>query len=149
MIVPTEWQAFHTVLVVREPLDRLVGLWHHYDSVRTAGREDEKVLAGCSKKLDWPGFVHTVASDHAWLLPALFRWTIARVIEPVRKIHGLLRYETLQRDVGTLLNAAVQLPGGRRDRQPIESYYVGPNVKRLAEAWATPDMLRFGYERNG
>lgn len=137
--VPTEWRHYRRLLVVREPLNRLVGLWLHYswavrDGQVTSGRTD----------LTWPAFVLAVAEDHPGYLSWLYRWTITRLIEPVDRLDGTIRYERLANDLSGAVGN-VDLAPPYHASPDLSDWFGDSRIRQLAEAWAQPDRLRFGY----
>jgi hypothetical protein len=126
-------------LVVRSPLSRLVGLWLHYDYARAL---DDYVGA---RDLDWPAFVEAVALDDASQLSCFYRWTIARLIEPLDRVDSLIRYERLGDDLQTLLVGDVQLKPAYHDGIDSAEWFADDGLRDLAMAWGQVDRLRFGY----
>ena len=97
------------------------------------------------RDLTWPQFVLACAEDHPGVLRWFYRWTITRLIEPVDRLDGTIRYERLGDDLRSVLEADVDLSAAYHD--PIEpaEWYGDERIRDLATAWGQADRLRFGY----
>jgi hypothetical protein len=126
------------VLVVRHPLTRMVGLWMHYCWVREKpdflGRDD----------LTWPEFVLACAEDHPGHLGWFYRWTITRLIEPVDRLDGTIRYEQLEQGLREW-TGDVSLESPYHKPLELNNWYADDRIRDLATAWGQADRLRFGY----
>jgi hypothetical protein len=119
-------------------MTRLVGLWLHYDYART---HDDYVGP---RDLDWPAFVEAVARDDAGQLSWFYRWTITRLIDPVDRLDGVIRYERLGDDLRKLVGDA-NLDGAYHDAIDLAEWYGDDRIHDLAAAWGQADRLRFAY----
>lgn len=111
------------VVVVRNELDRLVSMFEFY---REGGG-----------RADWPRFVLAAwdgRPEHHWH----WHWTIERWARPL-KPYQALQFENLQVELSQLLGQHVKLDihHHKSDRRPLADYYSDPEVKRLAEEWAS------------
>lgn len=139
--IPKDWGGYKVALVVRDPFDRLAGLWLHYDWSRRTGTLD----SFSDRNLSWPQFVAAVAEDDPCKLTAFFRWTIARIMQTRAIVHALVRYERLQADVDELIGEHVSLADPYHGPHDLAAYYADPVIRRTVSAWAQPDLLRYGY----
>jgi hypothetical protein len=128
--VSAEHRRFEVVLVVRDPIDRLRGLYRHLCNVH---RERGMALPG------WGGFLHDVYTD-AKHVNWLFRWSISRLLGDVRP-HVLIRFETLEQDVAAIYPDIHLLP--KYDEPYAERW--DPLTKWLAKEWSADDRKRWGY----
>lgn len=127
------WRDFRVAVVVRHPLDRLIGLYeHHQESAKLNGWQP----------IAWWEFVAIVLSRHpdlSWF----YRTTISELIgDQVPDV--ILRYESLAADLEQLFGNVV-LPSGWTEQRDWSAYYaqIGPCCQ--AEWWGRSDMERFGY----
>lgn len=135
------WKWCRIAVVVRDPLTRLVGLWLHYEWALKQRR-----ILSTNPISSWTEFVKAVAADESIRLPWLFRWTITRLIEPLR-FTGLtyLHYETLINDLTKLLECQITLDAQYHDSIKLEEWYADRDILKMATAWAQPDKIRFNY----
>jgi len=132
-------EGYTTALVVRHPLDRLVGLWKHwlhYWEKSHAGKE--------SILQSFPRFVQAVADDDEVRLSWLFRYTIARLVGD-RQIDRLIRFENLGADLAALLDVPVVLPPAYESAHADWRSYYDSAALSLAIDWARDDIERYGY----
>jgi hypothetical protein len=102
--IPNGKHHYHIALVVRHPLDRLVGLYWHY--VYTC-----EFLEKLKKWWDFHQFVMHVNNRNHDLF-YIYRWSINRLVreaESEPEIDSLIRFETLQEDVNELIGEEVDL----------------------------------------
>lgn len=139
--IPTGFVSmrYRVALVVRHPLDRLIGLHRHaMYAVRVEGCETfpENVE-------DFATFVRLVAADDN-RLEWLYRWTIDRLVGPL-KPDVLIRFETLQQDINMLLGGNVEMDGPHETAHDDWRTLHDPGTLAVATEWARPDLERFGY----
>jgi hypothetical protein len=128
------WKHYKIALVIRNPLTRLVGLWLHYE------------WSKINIVKTWEEFVQAVAADNNLKLSWFFRWTIARLLEPLRYSWvRYLHYESLEDELQTLLSTPVKLPPAYHDKIVLSEWYSNNAIRDMAIAWAQPDRIRFGY----
>lgn len=128
------WHDFKVALVVRHPLDRLIGLYeHHQETTRLAGWEP----------IEWWMFVAMVLernADLSWF----YRATISELIGDTRIDH-VLRYESLDVELIGLLGERVTLAPGWVDARDLSAFLFHGDVCASAEWWGREDLQRFGY----
>lgn len=129
------WKDFRVALVVRHPLDRMIGLYEHHQKLS----EDNGW-----NLIPWWLFVAQALSKHAdisWF----YRTTICELIGDTQP-DCVLRYESLSFDLENILGQSVPMLSGWTDARVWESFYaqVGPCCQ--VEWWAACDMERWGYE---
>lgn len=139
--VPPAWAHYQIACVIRDPIDRLRGLYVHHtisaERIQTA-------------PLTWPRYVAAVATDSAGQLPnALDRFTITRLLHK-QPIAETIRFEHLAEDLAKFIGRPVPLaPGWTDDGQhpPIAELFPDDEspMRFLAAAWSLPDRARFGY----
>ena len=128
------WRDFGVALVVRHPLDRLIGLYeHHQQASRRHGWQP----------IEWWMFVAMVLENHpdlSWF----YRTTISALIGDTQ-IDAVVRYESLSEDLAELLCENVLLAPGWVDQRHWPSFFRQGGVCAMAEWWGRDDMQRFGY----
>lgn len=131
-----DWEHWTQAIVVRNPFDRLIGLWWHLvDWCRFNGH-------GCN---GFDEFVEWVADDDHSRLSWMYRFTITRWLGELQP-NRVLRYETLATDIVKLVDQTIDMkPPNARPRRSIEDHYNNPRTRELAVRWALPDCERFGY----
>jgi hypothetical protein len=117
----------------------LIGLWLDYDLARQ--RDD---YAG-PRDLTWPTFVEAVACDDAGKLSWFYRYTIARLIEPLDRADVVVRYEQLLVDLAPHV-AEFELEPAYHPDMDLAEFYGDERVQTMAMAWGQADLVRFGYE---
>jgi hypothetical protein len=115
---------------------------HHRARGQAAKQPDEPMLR---RDLTWPQFVLACAEDHPGALRWFYRWTITRLIEPVDRLDGTIRYERLADDLRSLLEAEVDLSAAYHDPVDPAAWFGDDRIRDLATAWGQADRLRFGY----
>lgn len=132
-----DWEGWKKAIVVRNPFDRLIGLWWHLvDWTRYNGH-------GCS---DFAEFVRWVHADDSGRLSWMYRYTLDRWLGDL-KPDVLLRYENLEADVASLVGREVPIRkwGSGRPRRPVAFHYEDEETRELAIRWSLPDCQRFNY----
>ena len=128
-----DWLDYRVAVVVRHPVERLVGLYeHHQYLAKEAGWEP----------LAWWQFVAMVLERHrdlSWFYTS----TICELIGPL-KVDFVLRHEHLADDLRDFVGADVSLPAREWERD-WGPYLATPVTCLLAEHWGEADMLRFGF----
>lgn len=133
--VSAGWCDFTVALVVRNPLDRLIGLHEHH--CRAGEKHGWQALPW------WEFVARVLARDSA--LSWFYRSTISELIGPQRIDH-VLRFESLTPDLTALLGRYVELPAGETEGHERSEYYRQLGVCRMAEWWGREDAARFGYQ---
>lgn len=128
------WRDFKVALVVRHPLDRLIGLYeHHQEATRLGGWQP----------IEWWMFVAMALEQHrdlSWF----YRTTINDLIGTTNVDH-VLRYESLDVDLIKLLGEPVPLSPGWVDARNWSAFHAQIGVCCMAEWWGRNDMERFHY----
>ena len=129
------WKDFQTVLVVRHPLDRLIGLYEHHQEISKQSGWD---------LIPWWLFVAQVLERHpdvSWF----YRTTIVDLVGDV-KIDQVIRYETLGSDLEKLMGEPVPMFEGWVGARVWSAFYdqIGPCCQ--AEWWGREDMGRWNYQ---
>lgn len=127
------WRDFRVALVVRHPLDRLIGLYEHHCHLSEESGWDV---------IPWWLFVAQVLEKHpdlSWF----YRTTISELIGH-RQPDYVLRFESLATDLEPLLGR-VAIPAGWTEQRDWSAFYaqIGPCCQ--AEWWGRADLERFGY----
>lgn len=128
------WRDFKVALVVRHPLDRLIGLFEHHQELSKNQEWDV---------IPWWLFVAQVLEKHpdlSWF----YRTTISELVEDM-SIHHVLRYETLEADLEALLGSPVTLSSRWTGERVWSAFHaqIGPCLQ--AEWWGREDMQRWSY----
>lgn len=134
MIIPREYVDWPRYLIVRNPFTRLIGLYHYYVACHC---ED-----GCPNQLNWEQYTDLVVQDVSTLLTPFYRWTITRLIEPLDRIDGIIRFENLQQQFQDILGITIE---DHTNNYDLMIYYYSPEIIRGVSAWATVDCMRFQY----
>lgn len=132
MRVAEGWRDFRIALVVRHPLDRLIGLYEHHQ---------EAARLNSWLPIAWWQFVAMVLeknTDLSWF----YRTTISTLM-PSRVDH-VLRFESLAAELCELLGS-VSLAPGWVDARDLSAYYSQIGVCCAAEWWGRDDMETFHY----
>jgi hypothetical protein len=140
--IPSEpWRHFQVVCVVRNPLERLRGLWvHHLVYARRQG----------FPPLLWPQYVAAVVTERWGVLPSfLDHFTIARWLHKTA-VQDVIRFESLADELLRVVGSPVELAPGWTDdgEHPLlEELYAetNPGVRFHAAAWSLPDRVRWDY----
>lgn len=132
------WYGFRQVLVVRNPLDRLVGLFLHHE---WASEHNPHLLT--RPGLTWVEFVEAVVTDDTTKLNWMFRWTITRLIEFAYRIDRVVRFESLQADLASHLGSTINIAPPYHDANPLADWFADPHIAEVANHWAYPDFRRF------
>lgn len=133
-------KGHHTALVVRHPLDRLVGLWWHYVYAC-------KYLSDLTTWWQFPQFVEEVAAGNMDLF-YIYRWTMKQLVSGQR-IDSLIRYESLQEDINKLIGTEVKIEppyGNTANRVPWQQMFRKQRTAQLAIDWSLGDFEAYGYE---
>ena len=143
MVIPHEFRDWPTYLIIRNPFTRLIGLWHHYAD--SGHYDNDKYASNPPGDLPWNQFVYHVIRDNAHSLIPFYRWTLTRLIEPVRAIENLIRFENLQQEMKRILDINIE---DRPKIYNLPDYYYNQEIINQIASWAQPDCLRFGYSSN-
>ena len=136
MQVSEGWRDFTVAVVVRHPLDRLIGLYEHHQHA-------------ASKRTDWPSlpwwlFVAMVLANHpdlSWF----YRMTIGELLGS-QKVDRVIHYESLEADLSELIGEPFELLPGNDNARDLSQYYAQAGPCCQAEWWGRGDMERFGYK---
>jgi hypothetical protein len=139
--VNEHYRHYEKVVVVRDPLARLRGLFVHYQiNCRRTGKV----------ALPWPKFVGAVAVEALGAIPEyIFRWSITRCVGKT-PVDDAIRFESLPDELLRVLGAPVDMQPGwsdDADHEPLENLYAEdqPAVRFHAMCWSLPDRARWGY----
>lgn len=136
MTVAEGWRSFRVAVVVRHPLERLIGLYEHHQ--HTAQLQGWEPIA-------WWQFVAMVLernTDLSWF----YRSTISELLDRSKtQPRVVLKYETLNESLAELLGEPVDLPTDRTDDRNYDEYFHQCGVCLMAEHWGSADIERFGY----
>lgn len=136
---PAEYNDATIVLAVRHPLDRLVGLWKHWQTWYTERYPKNKL------PLTFEQFVVAVATDDDRKLSWLYRWTITRLCPPSVQPAKLIRYETLEQDIRAIAGRDVTITARFTEPHDWTTYYTTDLGRQAVAAWAWQDAHRFDY----
>ena len=107
----TSWRDWSVAVVIRHPLDRLIGLYRHHQGLSEQSGWDP---------IPWWMFAAMVLSDHPDLSWFYKRSICELVAAELLERATLLRFETLTADVSNLLGDPVALSAGWSDPNPEE-----------------------------
>lgn len=132
--LPTGWRL---AIVVRNPFDRAVSMWHRLCLESPPGPAFEEYLLALPTAPEPP-------EDPYWH----FRHSISRWLGG-REPDVVLRFESLAADLGRLLEIdPPELPHLHQSQRIFErwnQYYLDPAATAAACDWAREDCRRFGY----
>ena len=128
------WREFTVALVVRHPLDRLIGLYEHHQ---------EEARIHNWQPISWWQFV-AMSMEGNQDLSWFYRTTIHQLVGDTR-IDCVLKYETIVEDIAGLIGKPVLLSPGWVEERDWSSFYAQIGICCIAEWWGRDDMLRFGY----
>lgn len=140
-IASEPWLHFRIACVVRDPLERLRGLWvHHCISCRRLG----------TPALLWPQYVMSLSTERWGVLPSyLDHYTISRWLHKTA-LQEVIRFEALQEELLRVLGEPVELAPGWTDdgeHPSMEELFAEENKIRFhAAAWSLPDRVRWDYK---
>jgi len=139
--VQNSWvtEGVKTYLVVRNPYDRMIGLYLHYSHWvneipdRTLVSWDDNFLEFAS------------TTDLHWI----FSKTISQIIKDYdAKYDEIIRYENIEEEVSKILGENVVLPEKYHDFNILEEWYGSADILGyINENWAIEDCEEFGYEQ--
>ncbi len=115
----SEYYDFKRVLIVRNPLDRAIGLFLHYEWAC-----QNQPLTIDLHGLNWNNFTTALLEDNprvSWL----YRYTISRLVSGDTYDH-IIKYPDLQQDISNLLGCSIEM----------EPAYHPPNI---AKEWYASD----------
>jgi hypothetical protein len=130
------WKNFESVLIVRHPFNRLIGLYLHYKWDRQKkGKEF----------VDWPEFALAVAKKSKKTLISYIFYT---------PIHDLVRFEIdyvvkfpdIEEDLSRLLGATVKLQPPYHDKPNLNDYYWDINLRMKIVEWGLNDCILYEYD---
>lgn len=128
------WKDFTVAMVVRHPLDRMIGLYdHHLELSRRSGWNE----------IPWWLFVAQAISRHpdlSWF----YRTTISELSRGV-DVDVILEFESLAVDLEEKLGLKVSMPHGWTQERSWESFYAQAGPCCQVEWWASEDMQNYGY----
>lgn len=128
------WKSFRIAVVVRHPLDRLIGLYQHHQNEATIHQWEP---------VPWSLWVAMVLEKHpdiSWF----YRTTITALVGDTR-IDSVIRYESLDDDLAGLFGERVTLPARQNFDRDWSEFLTQINVCVMAEWWGRDDMERFKY----
>lgn len=99
----TAWKDWQVAVVIRHPLDRMIGLYEHHRLLsETEGWDPVPFWM-------WTGMVLSDHPDLSWF----YKWTITRLVAPdLLQQASLLRFESLATDLSGLIGEPVALSSG-------------------------------------
>jgi len=137
--VPNGLEHCRRAIVVRNPYDRAVGLWHHLVWWNSLGG------FGCSDYQEfcrWLRAGRHPAVDLSWL----YLWPISRWLRELT-YHVALRYEFLEDDVRHWMGLDLRLPRESIvQRKPWPDYYTPQETVDCVTEWGARDFPLGGYE---
>jgi len=137
-----------TYLVVRNPYDRLIGLYLHYEWWTT--QPDICIIPdGVRAKsiaISWDdNFLKIIRErDEHWI----YSKTICQIMKDYNaRYDEIIRYETLEEDLSDIMGQPVSLPPKYHNFNIIEDWYKDPNLlDYVNKTWSAEDCNRFGYD---
>lgn len=143
MCVDTMHADWERVVVVRNPFDRLVSLWHKL----CAKAVEPPTFAAPTFREYLDGLTRDECVDPHWM----YRWSISRWLAG-QTFARVLRYEQLAKDVGRLLDCPppelIETNRSQREHaaERWNRYYPTPEFEALATPLVREDCDRFGYK---
>ena len=141
---PHEAKRYKKLVVVRDPLTRLVSLYLHWAN-RLAGYGRAAASFG-----DFVGLVVAGGGFGEGMATPMYAWNLSRWLADVES-DGVLRAETLMADLAAHgIERQHELPRLNQSYrgQDYGAFYT-PELLERAQPWALPDCDRFGYEWAG
>jgi hypothetical protein len=140
--LPSSWGKFDAwgdpakpYVVCRNPYDRLVGLFLHYEWAEDRGIGDKRYLC-------WEEFVYGINDLHYFFHKTISNFLKAAGLEDYETII----YENLEEDLSRILGQEVSLPPRYHDPIIFEEWYYDKNLLRhVNEYWAKDDCELFSY----
>lgn len=127
-IVGNAWKDYKIALVVRDPVERLVGLYYHYQWWCLSRGEEPLTLDDYVLHLDDVDDLYL-----SWF----YRYTIARLMSTSR-FEEVLRYENLASDVSRLLGTTIVLPPKKIEHPPA-CFVWSADLSQAAKRWIEDD----------
>lgn len=131
--VPNGYRECRRAIVVRNPYDRAVGLWHHLVWWNSLGG------FGCSDFADFARWLQAgrhPTAELSWM----YLWPISRWLRGLT-FNVVLRYESLEDDVRHWIGIDVRLPRERIvPRRPWPAYYPAEATIDCVTAWGADDF---------
>lgn len=125
-------------LVVRNPYDRLVGLYLHYEWSINQIKTRPNIL--------WENFLKDINTfnDNYWM----YKKTICQIIKDYdAQYDEIIRYETLEEDLSDIMGQPVSLPPKYHDFNIIEDWYKNSELlDYVNDTWSIEDCNKFNYE---
>jgi hypothetical protein len=132
--IPKGWPNPKVYVICRDPYTRLVGLFLHYEWAQDKGLMKDYLC--------WEEFVYDRDKLALWHLytKTIAEW--AGLLEDYESI----KYENIEEELSTILEAEVSLPPGYHDLIKLEEWYYDPKLlKHVNETWASEDCKMFNY----
>lgn len=134
-----QWENYGVVLVVRHPLDRLIGLYKHLRFHWSV--ELSNSIPHCKSFDEFVGVVGSDLNIISWF----YRYTICRLIGN-QKIDYLVRFENLEVELSDILKENISLLPAYPTKHDDWRLYYNEKTLHVAKKWAKDDLERFGYE---
>lgn len=122
--IATGWDGYQIACVWRDPKDRLIGLWNHY----IWGYEH-----GFEQKRTFREFIQQIVNDKGYWM---YRWTIARLLQKVRRVHKWIMFDNLEADVSEFVEQPWSCPSAYPRYHHPE---ITPEIESLMEDWFEED----------
>jgi hypothetical protein len=127
------WDGYEVAVVVRNPFDRLRGLFLHAEFA--AHRHGDPIP-------DWTSFCASIFEQECWF----YRCSITELLGPQR-YDDLIRFESLDTGLERFVGRPVKLSPPHRPQEEIAEVYELPAYSlTTARFWARPDCVRYGYD---
>lgn len=136
---------YSRAIVVRNPFDRAVGLWHHLAEFNASNGY------GCSDFHDFAGWLRDGDPDDkpTWMYEyTIHDWLAIRDADNQQigetAFDVPLRFEHLTDDIRHWIGLDVELPQGKlSNRGPLENYYRDQETIDAIATWAAEDLRRW------
>lgn len=134
--IPSGIDEYDKYIVVRHPLDRLVGLWFHLVSWNASHGH------GCG---DFSWFVENIVKKDQTFLSIMYRWTITDWVAGVQP-NGIIHFETLLEELNGLFKIPISLYKTESTRpQKHWSEFFNEYLLTICREWAEQDIALGGY----
>jgi hypothetical protein len=140
---PNELAGYRKLVVVRNPLDRLVSLFLHFVRFEAAEGRGTPCFA------DFCRWVVGPDRPAAFAPQVIYQWNLSRWLKGV-EWDGVLKVESLAHDLQREGLALASLPRENASYRvrPWQKFY-DAELSRVVREWATGDCKRLGYGRFG